>query len=152
VLGLPDEFDRTEPVVALSRIWVASDPKAAADFTAQLPPGELRKDALAMAVSSWARTDAGAACTWLDQFAPSSDLDYAIYEIIRLPAAQTEPQIALKWAENIVNDDQRQQGIETIVRTWVEKDQPAALRYVQDSTALNSDQRAAVMKDLGFQN
>jgi len=150
LLGLPAGIDRPAALVGLSRAWAAADPQEAADFAALLPAGELRRSALTAAVTVWIEQNPGAASAWIDQLDPHPDLDQVAARISRIPAlVETRVEVALSWAETIVDENERTQALATVVTLWAGRDRPAAIRYVQGSSNLTSAQRARLMEDIG---
>ena len=150
LLSLPAVLDRPAALVGLSRAWAEADPQEAADFAILLPAGELRQSALMAAVTVWIEKNPGAASAWIDQLDPHPDLDQVAARISRIPAlVETRVEVALSWAETIVDENERTQALATVVTLWAGRDRQAAVRYVQDSPDLTSAQRARLMEDIG---
>lgn len=150
LLSLPAELDRPAALVGLSRAWAEADPQEAADFAVLLPAGELRQSALTAALTVWIEKNPGGASAWIDQLDPHPDLDQVAARISRIPAlVETRVEVALSWAETIVDENERTQALATVVTRWAGRDRMAAVRYVQDSPDLTSAQRARLMEDIG---
>jgi hypothetical protein len=150
LLSLPAALDRPAALVGLSRTWAAADPQEAADFAILLPAGELRQSALTAAVTVWIEQNPGAASAWIDQLDPHPDLDQVAARISRIPTlVETRVEVALSWAETIVDENERTQALATVVTLWAARDRTAAVHYVQDSPDLTSAQRARLMEDIG---
>jgi len=150
LLSQPAVLDRPAALVGLSRAWAEADPQEAADFAALLPAGELRRSALTAAVTVWIEKNPGAASAWIDQLDPHPDFDQVAARISRIPAlVETRVDVALSWAETIVDENERTQALATVVTLWADRDRTAAVRYVQDSPDLTSAQRARLMEDIG---
>lgn len=150
LLNLPGAVECPAALVGLSRAWAEADPQEAADFAALLPAGELRRSALTAAVTVWIEKNPGAASAWIDQLDPNPDFDQVAARISRIPTlVETRVEVALSWAENIVDENERTQALATVVTLWAVRDRLAAVRYVQDSPDLTSAQRARLMEDIG---
>jgi hypothetical protein len=150
LLSLPAGIDRPAALVGLSRAWATADPQEAAEFAALLPAGDLRRSALTAALTVWIEKNPGAASAWIDQLEPHPDLDPVAARISRIPAlVETRVDVALSWAETIVDENERTQALATVVTLWAGRDRPAAIRYVQGSSDLTPAQRARLMEDIG---
>jgi hypothetical protein len=150
LLSLPGAVERPAAFVGLSRAWAEADPQEAADFAALLPAGELRRSALTAALTVWIEKSPGAASAWIDQLDPHPDLDQVAARISRIPIlVETRVEVALSWAETIVDENERTQALATVVTLWAARDRLAAVRYVQVSPDLTSAQRARLMEDIG---
>lgn len=151
LLGLPDSLDRADAFAQLGRAWAETDPQKAAEFALRLPSGALRQSGLTAALTVWLSHDLAAATAWLSNLDSHPDLDGITGAVATLPALiESRPDVALGWAESIVNDDDRKQRIGTIAAAWLARDRTAAANYLRNTPVLASFQRETLIEELGL--
>lgn len=149
LLSLPAEFDRATAFAQLGKAWAEIQPQEAAEVLVRLPAGEVRRQALTAALTAWIEANAAAASAWVEQLEPHPDLDLAAARIARVPhLVQTRVEVALSWAESIVDANVRLQALGSILSVWADRDRAATVRYVQNSSTLTPAQRASLLDDL----
>lgn len=148
--GLSAETERMGAFAQLGRAWAEVAPEEAVEILFRLPAGELRRRAVTEAFVVWTEKAPEAASSWLAQREPQPDLDPAAARIARSPQlVQVDPARAFRWAERIVDPNERTQALGSIVALWVDIDRAAAVRYVQVSPQLTLAQRALLLDDVG---
>jgi hypothetical protein len=92
----------------LLRRWAASDMQAAADWTAQMPAGSERNEAIASMASAWSEQDVAQAATWAGQMPDGIERQSAL-ESVAAAAVYVKPQDALTlastFASSVMRDD-----------------------------------------------
>ncbi|MGC3991353.1 MAG: hypothetical protein QM796_17055 [Chthoniobacteraceae bacterium] len=132
--GDANSFDRQQTLVSLGVSWAQRDPRAAADFAAQLPPGVARQNMLAVALNGWATNHPDEAAQWLNQYPSDPDLDYVVRSLATSPKViDASPDQALAWANSMTDDDLRLQTLKIIVDRWMTTNYAAAKAYVQNA-------------------
>jgi hypothetical protein len=149
LVAQPEGNDREDAIGNLAYAWAQTDAVAAANFASTLPSGPSRRQALVNAVVVWAEHDIVAASDWLDRFDPQPDNDAAVATIATShKVVNQNPDVALSWAESIINPEQRVDAIRQIAQQWGQKNQAAAQQYVQSTPLLTTQQRTELLEIL----
>ncbi|HEX5176978.1 MAG TPA: hypothetical protein VFV83_08115 [Chthoniobacteraceae bacterium] len=104
-----------------------------AKWVLSLPPGDGRTKALAEVVNEWAEDDAVATGNFLSRFPISPETDPS-RERYAWNVLRADPEAALAWAGTISQEAQRTRAIESLVRSWMRRDAPAARDWVAQSS------------------
>jgi hypothetical protein len=149
LVAQPEGSEREDAFGNLAYTWAQKDATAAANFAAGLPAGPSRRQALVNAVVVWAERDVVAASNWLDRFDPHPDNDSAVAAIATsTQVVNQNPDVALSWAESIVNTEQRVDAIHQIAHQWNRKNPGAARQYIQSTPLLTPAQRTELLQSL----
>ena len=124
--------------------WTEVDPSAAAKYAVQLPSGALRQQAVAQAASS----DPLAAAKWLFEQEPSRDFDQAYHAIATHPKVAEDFGAAVTLATGIFDSELQTQALTRIVANLRQRDPVAAIRFLDTSTDVPAEMRAAVRRRL----
>jgi len=120
----------------IARNWVLDDGPAAMEWLSTAPPGYERNLAVRATFGLWARTDREAATKWLESQAvgePGAWLAPAYPAYARLIAADA-PTDAIRWAERITNENEREIVLIKVARVWRYLDEAAAEAWLAQST------------------
>ena len=136
----------------LTGAWAQVDPANAANYVAQLPPGDMQNQCAMAVVSSWSVRDPAATANWVIQF-PETLQQQGLREVINawitrdsqgaqawannLPEGATRdtalqsfadglaywaPEKAAKTAESIADPSKREEALTTTLRIWLDID------------------------------
>ncbi len=140
---IADPASRHEARAGLYAGWSSSDPAALVGYAQTLPHGDARLQALNDGLSQWVHRDPVAASAWMDNHAPSPDLDTGAAAIALAPALVTQkPDVAASWAESITDPELRASTQIDLIRLWAEHDAAGARDYATRSPGLRPDTRA----------
>lgn len=146
-LRLPEEGMRFEALQAVVAGWVQLDPEGTTEFIRQLPIGADRTNTLGEALRLWVKASPKAASEWLDRLEPNPELDAGVAALATLPQLVAHrPEVAISWAESIVDAERRSNALTAIVRQWAETDAGAARRYAEQSADLLPADRATLLR------
>jgi hypothetical protein len=148
---LPGAGSRFEALESIAANRVHTDPAGLAATLRHLPPGPERSLVLGQALHVWANSDPKTAADWLNRLEPSLELDAGAAALATATQSQTlnrRPEVALSWAESIVGAELRSRTLATVVQKWAATDAASASRYVQASTDLLPEDRAALVAAL----
>jgi hypothetical protein len=131
--------------------WANKDPQAVAHYSLGMTDEHQRSVVLSVALPVWVATDAHAAATWLSGLPSSPELDTGIACVALQLAAQRQPELALQWAETVVNPQLRVRALASVLNKWAVSNPLAALHYVEDaSSPLHGEERFGVL--VAFEN
>ena len=120
----------------IARNWVLDDGPAAMAWLSTGPPGYERNLAVRATFGLWARMDREAATEWLESQAagePGPWLATAYPAYARLIAADA-PVDAIRWAERIPNEKEREVVLIQVARVWRYLDEAAAEAWLVQCT------------------
>jgi hypothetical protein len=83
-------------------------------------------------MANWAREDQLAASRWLAQQAPSSHRDIGAIELA-WALVDSEPEMALQWANSIGQNDVRRVWLDKLAGKWFDRDPESASDYIRNS-------------------
>ena len=112
--------------------FAEKDAPSAAAWAFALPEGEAKSRALAETIGEWAKKDAVAAGAFMAKLPATAEADRS-RETYATAVAGTDPKGALAWATTITDKDRQQRAVESVVRTWVKQDAPAAKDWIAQS-------------------
>jgi hypothetical protein len=147
--SLPPLEGRNLAFATLAAEWSASAPSTAMQWAAGLDEGEGRGDAMQRVFNRWAGADMVAAAQWLAENESHPTTDKLIQNLVAdttLP--ETNPPLALRWAELIADPDLRARQIETLFLGWSDRDRAGAAKYLAESTGLTPEQKARLQQTL----
>ena len=133
--------------------WVEADPASVIQFVTQLPPADDKSSMISQALHRWTRVDLKAASDWINH----NEMGAAMDEGISSVATQDyiKPDVAVSWAESVINPTLRSQTLVAVLRNWATVDLPAMKHYFETSQQLLPDDRqeiAGVIATLGGQS
>jgi hypothetical protein len=131
--ALTDPDARRAALNGLALGWAEANPAGLAQFALQLPADGTRGQMLNQALNQWARVDAVAATTWINNNYQQlgGDSDSSIATIAT--ASTLPPQTATVWADAISDPARRSETLSIILQNWVHSD-PAAARQFFSTT------------------
>jgi hypothetical protein len=100
-------------VASLSREWADNDPQGAVDWVSRIPDPQVQGPGYASIMDRWARENAGAAGSWLNQQPVTPVRDYAV-EAFANRIAWESPEVALLLAQEIQDEERR---VRSTIRT-----------------------------------
>jgi hypothetical protein len=127
----PNAAARYQGNAGLAVQWALTDPKAASEWAASLPPNELSTP-LNMAVNFWTRQDPQAVGQWV-QALKGPARDAAVFGYSSAIAPQ-DPAAALMWAASISDAQSREPALQQIASEWIGRDPAAARAWIQGSS------------------
>jgi len=129
-------------LVALN--WAESDPDAAFEWLASLPPGEEKNQAVGFVFAYWLKTQPGKAAAWLKAAESAEALDPAV-RAVALARGAKDPAAGLQWARRIHDPGTRERVMVKIGQVWIQTDPEAAKMWL----AVSGLPRAAHKSVLG---
>jgi len=141
------ETKRTAFNAAISG-WSRNDPGGVADYALSLPEGDERTFALTVALRLWSADDPVGAATWMNGLDSSPELDFGAAVVASQPDAIRQPDIAIGWANSIIDPQLRVSILATVVNQWAAVDPVAAWNYVETSPSLEHDERTGLLAAL----
>jgi hypothetical protein len=101
--------------------------------------------ALSRALTCWADTDPAAAAAWINQNNLGAQSDAGAAEIARSPQLAQTPNVAVNWAESIVDPNLRFQTLASIFNSWSQSNPAAARQYLESSSDIQGDDLANLL-------
>jgi len=130
--------------------WLQTDPPAAVEWWLNAPGGYPDKAyRMEDVVEAWSQFDVFAAAEWLTQ-QPLDEHAANSMSTLSQKLAVSDPERALAWAERIPVEVHRDSAVESVIKTWAQKDRPGALAAME-SSALPVALKASVMEKLNSQ-
>ena len=129
-------------LVALN--WAESDPDAAFEWLASLPPGEEKTQTVGFVFAYWLKTQPEKAAAWLEATESSEALDPAV-RAVALARGAKDPAAGLQWARRIHDPGNRERVMVKIGQVWIRTDPEAAKMWL----AVSGLPRAAHKSILG---
>jgi hypothetical protein len=125
--------------------WTYSDIGAAEGWAMALPEGEEKGEALDNLVRALAKWEPTQAAAWLQELPAGISRDMAVERFTTLTVGE-DPEGAMEWGMTIANPAKRAEVISVLGRTWLIKDRPALLQWMQNNPALDAETRAALLE------
>jgi hypothetical protein len=119
--------------------WSQADPAALVQFVTQLPPDGERGSLLSQSLERWAKLDPEAASQWINSREAGPDLDQGVATVATMDFVK--PDVAVEWAESVVNPKLRSETLVAVVRNWLTSDLPAARHYFETTKNLLPEDR-----------
>ena len=126
--------------------WAAADPVALVQFVVNLPPETDRSSILSQALQSWAKQDAEAASQWINNHDPGPEMDEGVAAVATMESIK--PEVAVGWADSIVNANLRSETLVMVLRNWMTEDPAAARQYFENTQGLLPDDRQQIAEAL----
>jgi len=146
-----DSSSRQWALTSLGVSWAQSDPRAVADFAAQLSPSVGRQNMLSTALSTWAVQQPEEAGAWLNQHPNDPSMDSVVRSMAGSPKlVQDHPDLAVAWANTIFDDDIRLQTMGLIVTQWMESNPLAANEFLKTTKDLTPEMVEQIRKNLAI--
>lgn len=121
-----------EAATTISLDWAQKDPQAAAAWALSLEAGESQNNALVATFETWAKNDLYEAAAAINALEQSTTLDNATVSLVNR-AVLSDPQAALEWAHNIVDESTRKLAIDDALNTWRETDPKQVQKWINDN-------------------
>ncbi len=109
--------------------WTRADQGAAIASYQNLPAGGARSNALRGIVNSMAGGDPRAAASFLDSH--STDANDHVYEQFVWHSFRQDPSLAVDYISRIDNQREQQKMYSRTLDSWLRRDEPAALSWIQ---------------------
>lgn len=133
--AIGDAPTRAQAWQAVVSRLAGSDPEKLTKMAIRMNGGPERRVALAHALPQWILKAPASASAWLEQQSPSAELDSGTAAIAGFaPLARQRPDVAMGWAESIVNAQLREQTMAGVLEIWMQVDPAAAQTYVTAQT------------------
>lgn len=118
-----------DAVVGIVQRWVQIQPDEAAAWVTAFPEGPLRDTAMEEVVKLWADQDLQQPAKWLAGLEAGPGRDSAIGAYVG-KVAISSPEVALEWAEEIVQERARDHQLESVAANWLRTDAGAARAWI----------------------
>ncbi|HWD92236.1 MAG TPA: hypothetical protein VG938_07800 [Verrucomicrobiae bacterium] len=128
--GLPDAINKMhelqahnpttvghELLLRLLQQWSENDVLSASDWVTRMPPGDERREVVAVVANAWAQQNFGEANTWVEQL-PSGPERQSAQECLAADSAFTSPMDSLKLACALPSSPTRDEIITRATATW----------------------------------
>ncbi len=122
--------------------WAEADPASLVQFMTQLPADGEKSSMVSQALQRWARVDPQAASEWLNNVAPGPEMDEGVAAVATMDSLK--PDVAIGWAESVVDPKLRSETLVTVLRNWVTMDLPTAENYLNNTHDLLPDDRQEI--------
>jgi hypothetical protein len=122
--------------------WTEADPAAATRFVQQLPPGSDNTALLSQSLERWTKVDLKGASDWINNHEAGEAMDAGVAAVATrdyLP-----PDVAVSWAESVVNPALRSQTLTSVLRSWATTDLTAAQHFFDTTRDLQPDDRKEI--------
>gem|GEM_PF-4089148 len=144
--------EKQQMASAVIQTIAKEDPAAAAAALTGLPTDAETYDQLAM---HWMEQDEAAASAWVRDLRPGLNRDLAAYRLVSglLGAKAPDYDAAFAWVDEIESESHHRLSTESIWRTWLQKDEPAAREAMRDAglTREQMEKQIAALKEGGGQ-
>jgi hypothetical protein len=119
--------------------WAEADPAALVQFMTQLPPDGEKNSMISQALQRWAKVDPQAASEWMNGADTGPELDEGVAAVASMDSLK--PDVAIGWAESVIDPKLRSETLVTVLRNWVTVDLPAAENYFNTTKDLLPEDR-----------
>lgn len=128
------EQEQSTLLAGMATIWAGKDPQRAAAWTATLPAGEKRNDALGVVMRTWTQTSPLEAATFA---AGLADVETQALMVAPVVTAWTskEPGQAAEWVTRFPEGPLREQAYASLVESWVGRDPLEASEWLNGQVA-----------------
>ena len=140
--AIKDTELRSEALQGIVGGWAEADPAALVQFVAQLPPDAERGSLLSQSLERWAKHDPEAASAWINKNEVGPDMDQGVAAVATMDSLK--PDLAVSWAESVVDPKLRSETLVTVLRNWVTVDLPAAKQYLETTKKLLPEDRQEI--------
>jgi len=122
--------------------WAEADPAGLVQFMTQLPADGEKSSLVSQALQRWAKVDPEAASEWMNSIDPGPEMDQGVAAVATMDALK--PDVAVGWAESVVDPKLRSETLVTVLRNWVTVDLPAARHYLETTQDLLPEDRQEI--------
>jgi hypothetical protein len=122
--------------------WAEADPVALVQFVTKLPPETDRSSILSQALQYWVKHDADTASHWINNHESGPEMDEGVAAVATMESVK--PDVAIGWADSIVNVNLRSETLAMVLRTWMTQDLSAARQYFENTPDLLPDDRQQI--------
>jgi hypothetical protein len=140
--AIADPTLRSEALHGIVGGWSQADPAGLVNFVMQLPSGTDRDALISQSLETWAREDPAAASEWIGNRGPEADLDQSEAAIATIDSIS--PQVAVGWAESVVDPTLRSQTLASVLRNWLTVDLGGAENYFNSTQNLLPNDRQEI--------
>ena len=144
-MQITDAGVREEAMNAIVVGWSPSDPKGMLEYAQNHLSAGLQSTALQNAIGFLADSDPAAAATWINQNDPGPQSDNGISEIALSSQLTHQPELAVTWAESILNPELCLETLTTVIEKWTAMDQAGAENYIKNSPVLTPEDRIKLL-------
>ncbi len=132
--AIKDADLRNEALHGIVGGWAEADPVALVQFVTQLPPDNERGALLSQALVRWAKQDPEGASGWINGNEARPELDEGVAAVATMDSLK--PDVAIGWAESVVDPKLRSETLVTVIRNWLTVDLSAARHYFETTRNL----------------
>jgi hypothetical protein len=119
--------------------WAEADPSALVQFMTQLPPDGEKGSMVSQALQRWAKVDPQAASEWMNSADTGPEMDQGVAAVASMDSLK--PDVAIGWAESVVDPKLRSETLVTVLRNWVTVDLATAENYFNTTHDLLPEDR-----------
>ena len=119
--------------------WAEADPAGLVQFMTQLPPDGEKGSMVSQALQRWAKVDPQAASEWMNSADTGPEMDEGVAAVASMDSLK--PDVAIGWAESVVDPKLRSETLVTVLRNWVTLDLAAAENYFNTTHDLLPEDR-----------
>ncbi|MDB6030233.1 MAG: hypothetical protein JWM16_571, partial [Verrucomicrobiales bacterium] len=97
-----------------------------------------KENAFRSVIQNWANQDPVSAAEWLKSQHAGKSREAAVNGYID-SVSYSYPEVAIQWAENMAEDQDRKRKLQSVVSRWIQNDEKAALAWLDKTQALAED-------------
>jgi hypothetical protein len=125
--------------------WAESDPAAAAQWSASLPDGDARTQALTATMQDWVRQDPAHALSWFSNVPAGQARDEAISRFWNQLYQSGNTVQAQQWLSSMSDPQKRSSYLFDLARRWLERDPSAAQAWMSSTSDLSADAKKRLL-------
>ena len=125
--ALSDPVLRSQALHGIVGGWAEANPEALVQFVTQLPPDSENESLMSQSLQRWAKIDPDAASAWINKKESSPAMDAGVASVATMDSLK--PEVAIGWAESVVDPKLRSETTVTVLRNWLTTDLTAAKNY-----------------------
>lgn len=122
--------------------WADANPAGAVQFATQLPNDGEKSALISQSLLRWTKTDLKAASDWINNHELGTAMDQGISSVAN--EDYIKPDVALSWAESVVNPKLRSETLASVLRRWATTDLAAAKQYAETTKNLLPDDQQEI--------
>ena len=142
--SVPAGEHRNAFLAGLVKYGAANNVEFGLSVLPQLPEGSIRQNAVGFLTQVWAKQDAARAGEWINTLPTGSSRDVAVANYADTVLA-LDPRAEALWIESVADSQVRSRWVDLFYSRWHEKDEAAAGAWLQQTTALNEQQKAKLL-------
>ena len=116
----------------LGKRWSETDPEAAINYFADLPPGKGQEMGIKSVVGNWAKEDPLAAGEWLNEREAGPELDSAL-SVYASAVSRKDGAAAMEWAISISDEKLQESTIRKVGQEWYRQDKDSVETWLPES-------------------